>query len=195
MPEGAGRFDLGGFSGGEDDHADDEGIDSAAGESEEEGGGEDEENDGVNKAGIAGGAAVIRVGEPGGEKSGSEQEIAHELGFDGKAVGVRKTEHLSGATVAHQSAFLGKTGEIEAGLEPTPGADEKSGGEKYAPEKGDEAAGNDNAFRGGLGSFGGLSEEAEFFYEGRIKDNIFEAEKTEDGEDDKPDNTGSEKTS
>ena len=39
--------------------------------------------------------------EIGGKKSGGEQKITHKLGFDGEAIGMRKTKHGGGAAVAH----------------------------------------------------------------------------------------------
>ena len=65
------------------------------------------------------------------EEDGGEEEVAHELGLDGEAVGVRKAEGLVGAAGTKQGGFAGEAGEVEEALEPAEGGDEEAGTEVY----------------------------------------------------------------
>ena len=72
--------------------------------------------------------------EVGGEKSGGEKEVAHELRFDSEAVGMREAEHGGDTAVAHQSSRLREVDEVKNRLKPTPGRNEETADEKDTPK-------------------------------------------------------------
>ncbi len=53
-----------------------------------------------------------------------EEEVAHELWFDGKTGGVWKAEGLRNATETKKAGFATDTGEVEKALDPAEEADE-----------------------------------------------------------------------
>lgn len=113
------------------------GVNSAARESEKEGGGKEtseEPQPGLMTFGT-GTRAVWKSEEINGEEGGGEEEIAHELGFDGKPGGMREAEGPKGATGTEQGVAAGKADEIEDGLEPAKGADEGGGNEERFEEE------------------------------------------------------------
>ena len=131
------------------------GVDGAAGEGEEEGGGE-EAGGGEDEAELAAGegegsgflgAGMVENEEIECGKSGSEEEVAHELGFDGEARRVRKAEGMVGAAETEEGLVTGEAGEVKEALEPTDDADggggDEEGGEEFGAETEGEAEGGE----------------------------------------------------
>ena len=134
---------------GQGDDGDGVGVDGAAGEGEEEGGGE-EASGGEDEAELAAGegegsgflgAEMVKNEEIEGGESGSEEEITHELGFDGEAGRMRKAEGMVGAAETEEGLVAGEAGEVKETLEPTDDADSSGGDEEGSEEFGAEAEG------------------------------------------------------
>lgn len=113
------------------------GVNSAAREREKEGGGK-EAGEEPKPDLLTSRTGARRVGEGeevNGEEGGGEEEIAHELGLDGKPGRMRKAEGPKGATGTEQGTATGEADEVEDGLEPAKGADEGGGNEERFEEE------------------------------------------------------------
>ncbi len=100
------------------------GIDCSARESEEEGGGKEEGNKDKEGGSTLGGVVAGGDEEVECRQGWGEEEVAHELGLDGKTGGVRKAEGLRNTTETKKAGFATDTGEVEKALDPAEEADE-----------------------------------------------------------------------
>ena len=99
--------------------AEEEGEDCAAGEGKEEG--RDSEN--CEKEVFSGGFSEYEIVKR--EEGGGEEKVAHKLGFEGEAVRVGEAEGLVGAAGAEKEVMVEE--DVRETLEPTEGAGEESG--------------------------------------------------------------------
>lgn len=80
------------------------------------------------------GASILEAKEIEGKEGGGEEEIAHELGFDGEAIGVGEAERAVGAAGTEECGFAGEATGIEQRLdkakEAYDGGADKEGAEK-----------------------------------------------------------------
>ena len=144
----------------EDEEGDGVGVDGAAGEGEEEGGREEEGEEGEGESLPSLKARRQRLPSQGrrarprrssgsfreaifrpdeswtedeeveGGQSRGEEEVAHELGFDGEAGGVRKAKGAVGTAGAEEGFAAGEAAGIEDALDETEDADSGGGEEK-----------------------------------------------------------------